>query len=214
MSHNSSRRDIRVQTRDTTRHLTCLQTPDTQHVSRYSTLVSRACVYVTRVSHYESHYVTTATHCNTLQHTATNCNTLQHTATHCNWYIENLKALYVCRYVWIYVYIYIYIYDYVYIYTKYIYIHIYIYIYVYALQSRSIWYGVATISRLLKIIGLFCKSALWKRRYSAKETYNFKAPTHRSHPRIDCSLCHSLDLYEYMTWYTEDVLQAHMSNVH
>jgi len=153
-------------------------------------------------------------HCNTLQHTATNCNTLQHTATHCNWYIENLKALYVCRYVWIYVYIYIYIYDYVYIYTKYIYIHIYIYIYVYALQSRSIWYGVATISRLLKIIGLFCKSALWKRRYSAKETYNFKAPTHRSHPRIDCSLCHSLDLYEYMTWYTEDVLQAHMSNVH
>jgi len=40
-------------------------------------------------------------------------------------------------------------------------------------------YGVATISSLLKIIGLFCKRALEKRRYSAKETYNFKEPTNR-----------------------------------
>jgi len=38
-------------------------------------------------------------------------------------------------------------------------------------------YGVATISGLLEIIGLFCKRALYKRLYSAKETYNFKAPT-------------------------------------
>jgi len=43
-------------------------------------------------------------------------------------------------------------------------------------------YGVATISRLLKIIGLFCERALQKRLYSAKETYNFKEPTSRSHP--------------------------------
>jgi len=35
-------------------------------------------------------------------------------------------------------------------------------------------YGVATISRILKIIGLFCKRALQKRLYSAKETYDFK----------------------------------------
>ena len=35
-------------------------------------------------------------------------------------------------------------------------------------------YGVATISRLLKIIGLFCKIALLKRQYFAKETHNFK----------------------------------------
>jgi len=41
---------------------------------------------------------------------------------------------------------------------------------------------VATISRLLKIICLFCKRALQKRLYSAKETYNFKEPTNRSHP--------------------------------
>ena len=42
-------------------------------------------------------------------------------------------------------------------------------------------YGVATISRLLKIIGLFCKRALQKRRYSATETHNFKEPTNHSH---------------------------------
>ena len=38
------------------------------------------------------------------------------------------------------------------------------------------------VSRLLKILRLFCKRALWKRQYSAKETYNFKEPTNRSHP--------------------------------
>ena len=43
-------------------------------------------------------------------------------------------------------------------------------------------YGVATIRRLLKIIGLFCKRALYKRLYSAKETYNVKEPTNGSHP--------------------------------
>ena len=43
-------------------------------------------------------------------------------------------------------------------------------------------YGVAMISRLLKIIGLVCKRALIKRRYSAIETYNLIDPTDRSHP--------------------------------
>jgi len=54
-------------------------------------------------------------------------------------------------------------------------------------------YGVATISRRLKIIGLFCKRALKNRRYSVKETYNFQEPTNRGHPisvyfRISTSL--------------------------
>ena len=40
------------------------------------------------------------------------------------------------------------------------------------------------MSRLLKILGLFCKRALWKRRYSAKVAYNFKEPTNRSHPIV------------------------------
>jgi len=52
------------------------------------------------------------------------------------------------------------------------------------LNFWKIHYGVATISRLLKIIGLFCKRALEKRLYSAKETYNFKEPTNRSHPIV------------------------------
>jgi len=55
------------------------------------------------------------------------------------------------------------------------------------LQKRPIrdileTYGVATISRLLKITGLFCKRALQKRLYSAIETYNLKEPTNCSHP--------------------------------
>ena len=48
-------------------------------------------------------------------------------------------------------------------------------------------YGVATISRLLQIIGLFCKRALLKRLYFAKETYDFKEPTNRSHPISACA---------------------------
>jgi len=44
------------------------------------------------------------------------------------------------------------------------------------------WYGVATISRMLKNIGLFCKRALQKRPVFCKETCIFKHLTHRSHP--------------------------------
>ena len=43
-------------------------------------------------------------------------------------------------------------------------------------------YGVATISRMLKNLGLFCKRDLQKRPIFCKETYIFKHPTHRSHP--------------------------------
>jgi len=48
-------------------------------------------------------------------------------------------------------------------------------------------YGVALVSRIDTIIGLFCKRDLQKRRYSAKETYNFIDPTDRSHPISDMS---------------------------
>ena len=44
------------------------------------------------------------------------------------------------------------------------------------------YYGVASVSRIDKMIGLFCKRALQKRRYSAKETYNLIDPTDCSHP--------------------------------
>ena len=36
-----------------------------------------------------------------------------------------------------------------------------------------------------KIVGLFCKRDLYKRRYSTKETYNLIDPTDRSHPIVD-----------------------------
>ena len=42
-------------------------------------------------------------------------------------------------------------------------------------------YGVASMIRIDTIIGLFCKRDLSKRRYSAKETNNFKEPTNRAH---------------------------------
>ena len=48
--------------------------------------------------------------------------------------------------------------------------------------SRVISYEVATISRLPKNTRLFCKRALQKRLYSAKETYTFKEATNHSHP--------------------------------
>jgi len=61
-------------------------------------------------------------------------------------------------------------------------------------------YGVATSSRLLTIICLFCKRALSKRRYSAKETYTFKEPTNRSPPiSFQCmSICRYIQTLVYM----------------
>jgi len=46
----------------------------------------------------------------------------------------------------------------------------------------TLLYGVATLSRLLQIIGRFCKRALQKRPIFSRETCNFKEATNRSHP--------------------------------
>ena len=73
----------------------------------------------------------TATHCNTLQHTATHCNTLQHTATHCNT-PQHSATHSPIQSIWIRS------------------------IYAFAFTPQYT-YGVAAISRLLKIIGLFCR---------------------------------------------------------
>ena len=48
--------------------------------------------------------------------------------------------------------------------------------------AENVWYGVASVTRIDKIISLVCKRALLTRRYSAKETYNLIDPTDRSHP--------------------------------
>ena len=50
----------------------------------------------------------------------------------------------------------------------------------------STHYGVATISRLLKLIGLFCRISSLLQGSFAKETYNLKEPTNRSHPIWIC----------------------------
>jgi len=57
-------------------------------------------------------------------------------------------------------------------------------------------YGVTTICRLLKIIGLFCRISSLLQGTFAKETYNFKEPTSRSHPI--CVLAH---LYNGVPWH-------------
>jgi len=54
-------------------------------------------------------------------------------------------------------------------------------------------YGVATMSRMLKNIGLFYKRALQKRPVFCKETCIFKHPTNRSHPIY----CVSRELSEF-----------------
>jgi len=46
--------------------------------------------------------------------------------------------------------------------------------------GRGCWYGLASVRRIDKSIGLFCKRALYKRRYSAKETYNLIDPSERN----------------------------------
>jgi len=57
-------------------------------------------------------------------------------------------------------------------------------------MSDIMSYGVATISRLLKIIGLFCRISSLLQGSFAKETYNFKESTNRSHPiPVDISEC-------------------------
>ena len=43
-------------------------------------------------------------------------------------------------------------------------------------------YGAAMISRLLKILGLFCRISCLLQGSFAIKTYNLKVPTHRSHP--------------------------------
>jgi len=64
----------------------------------------------------------------------------------------------------------------------------------YMCMSHTWLYGVVLVGRIDKIIGLFCKRALLKRLYSAKETYNFIDPTDRSHP---ICVCHTHD-YMYI----------------
>jgi len=56
------------------------------------------------------------------------------------------------------------------------------------------------------ITGLFCKRALYKRRYSAKETCNFNEPTNGSHPIKGCHPhCDVVNGASYIWAYAHDV---------
>ena len=55
-------------------------------------------------------------------------------------------------------------------------------------------YGVATISSLLKIIGLFCRISSLLQGSFAKETYNCKKATNRSHPILTYESIMDLDM--------------------
>jgi len=52
----------------------------------------------------------------------------------------------------------------------------------YSISCTEWFCEVATMSRLLEIIGLFCRISSVLYGSFAKETYNFKEPTDRSHP--------------------------------
>jgi len=56
-------------------------------------------------------------------------------------------------------------------------------------------YGVATISRILKIIGLFCRISSLIQGSFAKEIYNFKEPTKRE-KKSDAGHLHIWDGYD------------------
>ena len=81
-------------------------------------------------------------------------------------------------------------------------------------------YGVALVSRIDKITGLFCKRDLLKRRYSAKETYNFVDPTDRSHPTHTAANNNMLQLSDRFIYsvFTKDTVdeegQARDTRVH
>ena len=81
------------------------------------------------------------------------------------------------------------------------------------LRAASVCYGVATISRRLKMIGLSCKRALLNRRYSANETYILRRPI------IVATLIHTtrsqnetigLSLYTYLYIHTHIHVSLHM----
>ena len=58
----------------------------------------------------------------------------------------------------------------------------------------------------INFVGLFCKRALWKRQYSAKETYHLIDPTNRSHPILVPN-----DAFTRVTWLMQVCHMPHSS---
>jgi len=106
---------------------------------------------------------------------------------------------YICLYIYT-----LYIYEYIYLFEermRSIYISRYIYIRVHSTVIVHSHISVEyTDMRVYshKMIGLFCKTALSKRRHSAKETYHFKEPTNRSRAYAQVRKVWSIYLWEYI----------------
>jgi len=62
-------------------------------------------------------------------------------------------------------------------------------------------YAVATISRLLKNLGLFCRISSLSQGSFAKETYDFKEPTNRSHPTVHAHPQNPPSRETQISWY-------------
>jgi len=143
-----------------------------------------ACVYdmaaQSRWSHSESFQTFHILH---TQHTYTYYMPHTHTYIHTThiyltyWHVTNLASAYTTPYhtfaIYIHTYHYIHTTTNIPLCTRHIYTHMHI--------SHMLTSHKPDIFSIDKIIGLFCKRALLKRQYSAKETYNFIDPTDRQH---------------------------------
>ena len=81
----------------------------------------------------------------------------------------------------------------------YIRVSVCIYAYTHMYFQYVYTYGVATVSRIDSIIGLFCRILSLLQGSFAKGTYNFIDPTSRSHPiiHIFMSYVHNIYMYTY-----------------
>jgi len=68
-------------------------------------------------------------------------------------------------------------------------------------------YGLATISRLFKIIGLFCRISSLLYGSFAKQTCDFKEPTNRSHPIVLLRLPTPVSYSAKEPYKRDDILQ-------
>ena len=87
------------------------------------------------------------------------------------------------------------------------YTHAYTHSYTYAYIHIQSGYGVAIISRLLKITGLFCRIQSLLQGSFAKETYNFRGSTNRSHPMENSE--HSVSLPPHTRVQTHTYIYTH-----
>jgi len=146
-----------------TLHHTATHCNTLRHTAIHCNVLQHTAIHCDTLQYTATHCKYTATHCSALQYTAAHCETLRHTATHCDTlrhtaiHCDTLQRTAThCN----------------------------------ALQHTAThcntlllrWVWVATISRLLKILGLFCRIESLLLGSFAKKTYNFKEPTNRSHP--------------------------------